>query len=127
MLTALNPFTQYITYLAEGKLDGYFNLTRLENLVTDLQVTLPTGTKLLLHDLGRYSDMERIESLFVPNTVFVLFFASFSWQMTNPNFAWCSHLFAVSGSGKTRLTLEGHLGILFCMPRQLTEAGRWLL
>jgi hypothetical protein len=27
--------------------------------------------------------------------------------MTNPNFASCSHLFAVSGSGKTRLTLEG--------------------
>ena len=27
--------------------------------------------------------------------------------MTNPNFAWCSHLFAISGSGKTRLALEG--------------------
>ena len=27
--------------------------------------------------------------------------------MTNSNFTWCSHLFANSGSGKTRLTLEG--------------------
>ena len=27
--------------------------------------------------------------------------------MTNPDFAWYSHLFAVSGAGKTRRTLEG--------------------
>ena len=27
--------------------------------------------------------------------------------MANPNFAWCSHLFAGPGSGKTRLALEG--------------------
>ena len=27
--------------------------------------------------------------------------------MANLNFAWCSNLFAVSGSGKTRLSLEG--------------------
>ena len=71
MLTALKPFTQYMTYLAEGKLDGYFNSTRPEDLVTDLKVALPTRPMLLLHDLGRYSNGEQIDGLFVPDTVFV--------------------------------------------------------
>ncbi|KAF8223481.1 hypothetical protein L208DRAFT_1316565, partial [Tricholoma matsutake] len=86
MLTALKPFTQYITYLAEGKLDGYSNSLQTEALVTDLEVCLPSPPILLLHDLGTYQDKEQIQSLLVPNTV---------------------HLFAVSGSGKTRLALEG--------------------
>jgi hypothetical protein len=62
---------------------------------------------LLLHDLGKYTSREKIERLFVCDTVFVVFIASFSRRITNPDFAWCSHLFAVSGSGKTRLALEG--------------------
>jgi hypothetical protein len=107
MLAALEPFTQYITYLAKGKLDGYFNSIRPEDLVTDLEVQLPTRPMLLLHDLGKYTNKETIEHLFAGGTVFVVFLASFSWRMTNANFAWCSHLFAVSGSGKTRRTLEG--------------------
>jgi hypothetical protein len=106
MLTALEPFTQYITYLAEGKLDGYFNSIRPEDLVTDLRVKLPMQPMLLLHDLGKYTNREKIEHLFVCDTVFVVFIPSFS-LLNNPDFAWCSHLFAVCGAGKTRLALEG--------------------
>jgi hypothetical protein len=73
MLTALKPFAVYITYLAEGKLDGYFSSIRPEDLVTDLQVNLPSWPMLLLHDLGTYQDKERIQNLFVPDTVFVSF------------------------------------------------------
>ena len=42
MVSALEPFNQYITYLAEGKLDGYFDSIRPEDLVTDLEVELPS-------------------------------------------------------------------------------------
>ena len=52
MLAALEPFTQYITYLAKGKLDEYFNSIRPEDLVTDLKVELATQPMLLLRDLG---------------------------------------------------------------------------
>ena len=83
MFTALEPFTQYITYLAKGKLDGYFNSIQPEDLVTDLKVTLPTQPMLLLHDLGKYTNKETIENLFVCDTVFVVFLASFLWRMTN--------------------------------------------
>jgi len=74
MAAALEPFTKYITYLAEGKLDGYFNSVRPEDLVTDLGVMLPTRPVLLLHDLGKYSDKEKMKKLFVSDTVFVSFY-----------------------------------------------------
>jgi hypothetical protein len=75
MLTAFKPFTQYITYLAKGGLDRYFDSTRHEDFVTVLNVKLPTQPMLLLlfHDLGRSPDIRRIQCLFVADTVFVLF------------------------------------------------------
>jgi hypothetical protein len=73
MAAAFKPFIQYITYLAQGKLDGYLNSTRPEDLVTDLEVILPSRPMLLLHDLGTYLDKERIQSLFAPDTVSVSF------------------------------------------------------
>ena len=75
MLAALEPFTQYITYLAKGKLDEYFNSIRPEDLVTDLKVELATQPMLLLHDLGKYTNRETIERLFVCDTVRVSFFS----------------------------------------------------
>ena len=42
MNAAFEPFTKYITYLAEGKLDGYFDSIQPEKLATDLEVELPT-------------------------------------------------------------------------------------
>jgi hypothetical protein len=106
MLAVLEPFTQYITYLAKGKLDGYFNSIRPEGLVTDLEVQLPMRP-MLLHNLSKYTNRETIEHLFAGGTVFVVFLVSSSWWITNAYFAWCSHLFAVSGSGKTCCTLKG--------------------
>jgi hypothetical protein len=73
MLTALKPFTQYITLLAKGGLDRYFDSTRREDFVAVLDVKLPTQPMLLLHDLGKSSNMERINDLFVTDTVFASF------------------------------------------------------
>ncbi|KAF8351495.1 hypothetical protein F5887DRAFT_211424 [Amanita rubescens] len=98
MRTALEPFAQYITYLAQGKMDGYLDSIRPEELVTDLQVRLHTEPMLLLYDLG--NNMEEIEKLFLSDTV---------------------HLFAISGSGKTRRTLEGlchHWGFYISSQKQ---------
>ncbi|KAF8512020.1 hypothetical protein BU17DRAFT_96669 [Hysterangium stoloniferum] len=86
MAAAIKGFENYIKYLATGKLDGYLDSTRREDKLTDLEVKLPLNPILLLHDLGNHPDKDRIEKLFVRNTV---------------------HLFGVSGSGKTRLALEG--------------------
>ena len=125
MRTALKPFTQYITYLAQGKLDGYLKSIRREELVTDLQVWPRREPMLLLHDLG--NNMKEIERLFVSDTVFVVFFASLSWRMTNPDFACYSHLFAISGSGKTRRTLEGlchHWGFYISSQKQGSIGSR---
>ena len=73
MFTVLKPFTRYITYLAKGRLDGYLNSVGPEDLPKDLGIKLPTQPMLLLHDLGKSSDMGRIERLFVPGTVLVPF------------------------------------------------------
>jgi len=73
MARAFEPFTKYITYLAKGNLDGYFNSTRPEDLVNDLEVGLPSRPMLLLHDLGESKNEERINHLFIPDTVFVPF------------------------------------------------------
>jgi hypothetical protein len=47
--------------------------------------------------------------------------------MHNPHFAWCSHLFSVSGSGKTRLSLEGLCLVwglyISCQPGSDTRVG----
>ena len=72
MARAFEPFIKYITYLAKGNLDGYFNSIRPEDLVNDLEVELPSLPMLLLHDLGESKNEERIKHLFIPDTVFVL-------------------------------------------------------
>ena len=73
MARAFEPFTEYITYLAEGKFDGYFNSAQPEDLVTDLDLKLSFQPMLLLHDLGKSKNEERIKQLFIPDTVFVSF------------------------------------------------------
>ncbi|KAF8498457.1 hypothetical protein BU17DRAFT_72319 [Hysterangium stoloniferum] len=86
MAAAIKDFENYIQYLAVGKLDGYLDSIRREDKFTDLDVKLPLDPILLLHDLGNHPDKVRIKKLFIRDTV---------------------HLFGVSGSGKTRLALEG--------------------
>lgn len=71
MDTALKPFNKYITHLAEGKLDAYFDLTQPEDLHPELKFA--SHPMLLLHNLGKAVNDERVERLFVANTVFVLF------------------------------------------------------
>ena len=78
MTAAFEPFTQYIKYLAKGKLDGYFNSVRPDDLVTGLGVELPTLPVLLLHDLGKYAGKGQVENVFVPDTVLVRFCVVFT-------------------------------------------------
>ena len=63
MNTALRPFTQYITNLANGQLDYYFDTT-LGPLKSPI---------LLLHSLGNYPKDARLAGLFKLDTVFVCF------------------------------------------------------
>ncbi|KAF8523105.1 hypothetical protein BU17DRAFT_64002 [Hysterangium stoloniferum] len=84
MATTIKDFENYIEYLAVWKLDGYLDSTRREDKVTDLEVNLPLDPILLLHNLGNHPD-----------------------KTLNPNLPLSSHLFSISGSGKTCLALEG--------------------
>jgi hypothetical protein len=74
MAAALEPFNEYMTYLASGKLDTYFNSTEPAAFTTDLKVTLPTRPMLLLHNLGNYPHDVRLAELFKSDTVFVFLF-----------------------------------------------------
>jgi hypothetical protein len=71
MTTAFAGFENYIDHLATGKLDGYLDSIRREDKVTDLKVHLPRDPILLIHDLGKHLDQERIRELFIKDTVFV--------------------------------------------------------
>jgi hypothetical protein len=72
MAAALDGFEQYIEYLATGKLDGYLDSIRREDKVQLIGVDLPRDPILLIHDLGKYPDQERIRDLFIHDTVFVV-------------------------------------------------------
>jgi hypothetical protein len=66
MVDALSGFENYIDYLATGKLDVYLDSIKCEDKVTDLDlgVVLPLRPILLIHELGKHVDQERIEALF---------------------------------------------------------------
>ena len=65
MTKAFEGFEEYIEYLATGKLDAYLDSTKREDKVTDLNVYLPIDPSLLIHDLGKHPDQERIQELFI--------------------------------------------------------------
>lgn len=92
MAEALAGFEKYFALLASGELDARLDSIRPEDKLTELGVGLPLNPILLLHDLGKHLDQKRIEDLFKPNT---------------HGFCTITHLFNVSGSGKTRLALDG--------------------
>jgi hypothetical protein len=81
MVSALEPFTEYMTKLANGQLDTYFKSIQPER-VTGLGVDLPNGPMLLLHSLGDYPDDARLPKLFRCDTVFASF-ELFSRWITN--------------------------------------------
>jgi hypothetical protein len=100
-------FEKYVEYLATGKLDGYLDSIRREDKVTDLE---PLDQILLLHDLGKHLDQARIEQLFIHDTVFVVSVSGTHVTIVSSYLVPCSHLFGVSGSGKTRLSLVNRVG-----------------
>jgi len=71
MAAALAGFEHYIEYLATGKLDEYLDSIRREDKVKVPGVHLPRDPILLIHDLGKNLDQERIRDLFIHDTVFV--------------------------------------------------------
>lgn len=118
MEDAIKPFEKYIDDLAKGEWDWYFgSIDKRENL----NMEMPSGPLLLLHGLGtalRPEDQKRIEILFRPGITFVIVNCTRMFS----NLVSRSHLFAVSGSGKTRLSLEGlgkHWGIYFSCSAQV--------
>ncbi len=78
MVDALAGFENYINYLATGKLDVYLDSIKSEDKLTGLGVDLPLEPNLLLHDLGKHQNQERIKNLFhirdsyIRDTVFVM-------------------------------------------------------
>ncbi len=70
MLEALASFENYIDYLATGKLDVYLDSIKCEDKVTDLGVVLPRHPILLIHELGKHADQERIEGLFERDSIY---------------------------------------------------------
>jgi hypothetical protein len=110
MNVMFKPFEQYIEWLAEGKLDGYLGSIRHEDKIEVPNVDISNDLSLLLHDVGKFPDEERVRKLFIDDTKFVVLYPA---SMAAGNHT-CSFLFNTSGAGKTRLLLEGlcnHWGI----------------
>ena len=76
---AFEPFKQYIEYLATGKLDGYLDSVHREDKFTVPGLVMSTDPHLLLHNLGKYPDEERIERLFYPGTTSVIL--NYTWPI----------------------------------------------
>jgi hypothetical protein len=72
MATAFAPFKEYIEYLAEGKLDGYLDSNCRMDKVSVPGMMLSKDPNLLLHELGKNTDMGKTEKLFVHDTVYVI-------------------------------------------------------
>lgn len=102
---ACAPFTQYIKHLADGRLDGHFTSKCRSGKFCVPGFTMTTDPNLLIHNMGVSVDQQKIRELFCNNTV---------------------HLFNTSGSGKTRLLLDGlcHCwGIYFTCRAEFPSGG----
>lgn len=77
---AFKPFKGYIEWLAEGKLDGYLDSIRCEDKTKVPDVDISNNLSLLLHDVGKFPDEERIKKLFINDTVFVAP-TSLAWRL----------------------------------------------
>jgi hypothetical protein len=71
MASEFEPFKLYIEYLAQGKLDGYLNSNLREDKPLVPDIATSNDPNLLLHDLGKYADMDKINGLFVEDVVYV--------------------------------------------------------
>ena len=69
---AFEPFKQYIGYLATGKLDGYLDSVDRKDKLTVPGLRMSTNPHLLLHDLSKYTDQERVGHLFQSGTTSVI-------------------------------------------------------
>ena len=71
MAKAFVPFKRYIKYLAQGKLDGYLDSIRRSDKVSVPEIKMSTDPNLLLHELGKHADMNKIGKLFSGGTVYL--------------------------------------------------------
>jgi len=121
------PFDDYMTYLATGKLDKYFNSTESAALVTDLKVTLPNRPMLLLHNLENTHTTCGLQGCL--NLIHVRLFESLSRWMTykcrlvQPSL--CGLWFR-KDSTLPRGTLPP-MGVIYFMQRCRKAPGSWLL
>jgi len=70
MTEAFQPFVQYITDLADGKFDGYFDSIEPRSLATKSDIEPP---KLLFHSLGNNQKDPQLTRLFRSDIVFASF------------------------------------------------------
>ena len=69
---AFKSFEQYVEHLVMGNLDGYLNSVDPKDKLTVPGLRMSTEPHLLLHDLGKYTDQERVGRLFLPGTTSVI-------------------------------------------------------
>ena len=121
---AYAPFSEYIKYLADGRLDGHITSNCRSEKTSVPGFDMSTDPNLLLHNLGVYVDQQKIKELFANRTVYVD--QSTHCLQSIITFYLCSHLFNTSGSGKTRLLLDGlchHWGFYFTCRVESASAG----
>jgi hypothetical protein len=104
MALAFKPYEQYIRLLAVGKLDGYLDKLDRDSKLSVPGIVLSTDPNLLLHDLGRYVDMERIKQLFSGGTVYLFGILTY---ISVVDIHFFRHQYNKSGSGKSRHSLNG--------------------
>ncbi len=76
MAKAFAGFEKYIEYLATGELDGHLDSIQPEDKLAKFRVYLNTRPILLIHDLGKHPDHERIKGLFIPDSYTPVFVVS---------------------------------------------------
>ena len=68
---AYAPFSNYIEYLADGRLDGHFTSNCRSAKTCIPGFIMSTDPNLLLHGIGVFVDHQKIQALFGNHTVYV--------------------------------------------------------
>lgn len=77
MNATFEPFEEYIEWLATGKLDGYLDSIHYKDRIKVPNVDISNDLSLLLHDIGKFPDEERIKKLFINDTMFVALYPAY--------------------------------------------------
>jgi hypothetical protein len=124
MKVAFKPFEQYMDFLADGSLDGYFNSIYPDGKTAVPGIMMSTDINLLLHELGQHVDQKRVETLFEPGTTYVVW--NLYCQCTGLSHSQSSiqYLWLRQDSPFSWRSLP-QVGFLFLMPPQERQNNWW--